>query len=125
MTVVSDSGYSVGVSGEIMAEADFIIVPVRPDIDRVYAAFKRYRQYSVRYKFPASRIFFVAWEYEDGVSMPLNDFKIAVDGQYGGYVPYDVERIKSKNINGDFYCERCSDKIFLIYSDLINRIISL
>ena len=56
--------------------------------------------------------------------MPLNDFKIAVDGQYGGFVPYDVERIKSKNIKGDIYCERCSDKIFSIYSKLIDCIIA-
>ena len=124
MTVICDSGYSSGLSGVIMSESDYIIVPVKPDIDKVYAAFKRYKQYSIKYKFPAGRIIFVAWEYEDGISMPLNDFKIAVDGQYGGFVPYDVERIKSKNIKGDIYCERCSDKIFSIYSKLIDCIIA-
>jgi len=126
ITVVCDSSDNAeSISGEIMIASDCVIVPVRPNIDEVYKSYKQYRQTALRFGFPQTRIMFVAWEYDEGISMPIDDFEIAVDGLYGGYVPYDAERLKCKNINGDFYCERYSEKLFLIYTDLAERITAL
>jgi len=123
VTVVCDSSDRAdNVSGDIMTVADYIIVPVRPNIDEVYSVFKQYRQYSLKFGYPVGRMIFVAWEYEDGISMPLNDFKIAVDNLYGGFIPYDSERLRCKNIKGDFYCEQHTEELYLAYSELLGHI---
>lgn len=126
MTVVCDTAdIPDSISGMMMKNADYIIIPVRPDIDEVYAAFKQYRQYCIKYGCSYERLLFVAWEYEEGISMPVNDFKIAVDNLYGGAIPYDPERLKCKNIKGDFYCEQHEKEIYVFYGDLIKRMTNL
>lgn len=119
--VICDSGDGTDeLSESLMKRADYIIVPVRPNIDEVYLYFKRYKQLCSKYGIPINRLIFVAWEYEDGISMPVNDFKIAVDNFYGGFIPYDSERLKCKNIKGDFFCEKFSDDIYISYHSLLD-----
>ena len=126
MTVLCNSAeISDNISEMMIKSADYVIVPVRPDIDEVYAVFKQYRQYCAKYGCSYERLIFVAWEYEKGISMPINDFRIAVDNLYGGAIPYDSERLKCKNIKGDFYCEQNDKEIYVFYSELIKRIANL
>lgn len=126
MTIICDSdGTSDTLSEKIMFNTDYIIVPVRPNIDEVYASFKYYRQQYLKYSAKIPDIVFVAWEYEEGISMPLNDFRIAVDNLYAGYIPYDSERLKCKNIKGNFFCEQYADELYLSYNTLFDRIFTL
>lgn len=123
ITLICDDGEkSDELSVSMMKHADYIIIPVRPNIDEVYLAFKKYKQLCTQYGIGAERLIFVAWEYEDGISMPINDFKIAVDNFYGGFVPYDSERLKCKNIKGDFFCEKFADDIFFSYQSLLESL---
>lgn len=126
LTVICDSTDNRDdVSAIMMKAADYIIVPVRPDIDEVYATYKQYKQYCAKYGCSYEQLIFIAWEYEDDISMPINDFKIAVDNLYGGSIPYDAERQKCKNVRGDFYCVQYEKEIYVFYSELIKRILRM
>ncbi len=124
LTVISDTLNTGGLLESGMIKyADCVIVPVRPNIDEVYIKYRHYKWLCRKYGVPYTKLLFIAWEYEDNKSMSESDFKIAVEDMYGGIVRYDSERLKSKNVMGDFYCEKFKNDMENAYKNIISKVV--
>ncbi len=106
----------------IAHECDRIVMACKPDIwdvhtmDRESYYFLELRQMNT--------VGYVAWEYKEGVSMPLERFaeRLSVR-EYIGEIYYDSERLITENTGSLPYCFSMPDVIKQQYERIIKRII--
>jgi len=103
--------------------ADFNIAPIAGSIDAI-SEYERYLLYmSEKYGISVEKAKLVAWEYKKGINLPFNILQRVLGGNsYIGYVNYDSERERQRNLENSIYAKQAYTRHSEEYTALLSRL---
>lgn len=109
-------------SVSLMRHSDFVIVPVKADIDQIETEKQFYGHFMKQYAIPRTKLRFIGWDYKEKCSAEHEAMVNAFgDSIYLGTVTYDSEREITKNLRGQQYCSAAAPRTKAQYSRIIQR----
>lgn len=123
ITVLADRArLKTAQSVALMRYSDYLLIPVRAEIDRIESGKRFFRHFLKQYAIPRAKIRYVGWEFDEKCCTDHEAMVSALgENIYLGTVGYDKDRGVLKNIRGVPYCVAAKPWIRAQYRHIISR----